>query len=115
MFQKWYENINPDRIIACVAIECWLCEKEFRSEDENENAVVKDHCHLTNKFRGLPHINCNWKTRKAQTSIVPILFHNVSGYEFHTFFQKLLLMAIGKGIQMKGEDVVAKSSKKTFL
>ena len=33
---------------------CWLREQEIKIEDEQENPVVKDHCHL-GKFRGLAH------------------------------------------------------------
>ena len=35
---------------------CWLCEKEFIPKDRKENPIVKDHCHLTSKFRGLAHL-----------------------------------------------------------
>ena len=58
---------------------CWLCEKEFTPKDLKDNLVVRDHCHLTGKFRGLAHNNCNVNTRKAHTSFVPILVHNFSG------------------------------------
>ena len=75
---------------------CWLCEKEFELKDLNEIPVVKDHCHLTCKFRGLAHINCTLNTRKAHTSIVPILFHNFSGYECHLIFEKLINKATEK-------------------
>ena len=43
---------------------CWLCEKEYKSKGLQQIPVVKDHCHLTGKFRGLAHNNCNLKTRK---------------------------------------------------
>ena len=52
----------------------WLFEKEFIFKDVKENPVVKDHCPLTGKFRGLDHNNCNLNTRKAHTSLVPIFF-----------------------------------------
>ena len=66
---------------------CWLCEKEFKLNDVKENPIVKDHCNLTGKFRDLAHNNCNLNARKAQTSSVPILFHNFSGYDCHLIFQ----------------------------
>ena len=37
----------------------WICEKQFKPKDINENPVGKDHCHLTGKLRGLAHNNCN--------------------------------------------------------
>ena len=33
-------------------ITCWLCEKEVKLKDVEENSVVKDHCQITGKFRG---------------------------------------------------------------
>ena len=89
---------------------CWLCEKEFELKDVKENPVVKDHCHLTGKFRGLAHNSCNLNTRKAHTSLVPILFHNFSGYDCHLIFEKLVTMATKKNIKINENDIIAKSS-----
>ena len=89
---------------------CWLCEKEFKSKDVKENPVVKDHCHLTGKFRGLAHNNYNLNTRKAHTSFVPILFHNFSGYDSHLIFEKLVNMATKKNNKINENDIIAKSS-----
>ena len=89
---------------------CWLCEKEFKPKDLNENPVVRDHCHLTGRFRGLAHNNCNLNTRKAHTSFVPILFHKFSGYDCHLLFEKLINMATKKNIKINENDIIAKSS-----
>ena len=67
---------------------CWLCEKEFRPTYKKENPIVKDHCHLTGRFRRLVHNICNLNTRKAHTSFVQILFHNFSGYDCHLILEK---------------------------
>ena len=91
---------------------CWLCEKEFRPKVKKENPVIKDHLHLTGKFRGLAHNNCNLNTRKAHTSFVPILFHNFSGYDCHLIFENLANMATKKKLSLKinETDIIAKSS-----
>ena len=89
---------------------CWLYEKEFKLKDLKDNPVVKDHCHLTGKFRGLTHKNCNLNTRKAHTSFVPILFHNFSGYDSHLIFEKLVNMATEKNIKIIENDIIAKLS-----
>ena len=34
---------------------CWICEKFI--DDDNEK--VRDHCHVTGKFRGVAHWSCN--------------------------------------------------------
>ena len=90
----------------------WLCEKEFKLKDIKENPVVKYHCHITGKFRGLAHESCNLNTRKAHTSFVPILFHNFSGYDCHLIFEKLVNMATKKNIEVNENDIIAKSSEK---
>ena len=89
---------------------CWLCEKEFTPKDLKENPVVRDHCHLTGRFRGLAHNNCNLNTRKEHTSFVPISFHNFSGYDCHLIFEKLVNMATKKNIKINENDIIAKSS-----
>ena len=75
-----------------------------------ENPVVRDHCHLTGRFRVLAHNNCNLNTRKAHTSFVPILFHNFSGYDSLLIFEKLINMATEKNIKINENDIIAKSS-----
>ena len=89
---------------------CWLFEKEFKLKVLKENPVVKDHCHLTGKFRGLAHNNCNLKTRKGLTSFVPILFHKFSGYDCYLIFEKLVNMATERNIKTREEDIIPKSS-----
>ena len=104
-------EINLDTILENYdQTTCWLCEKEFKPKDVKENPVVKDHCHLTGKVRGLAHNNCNLNTRKAYTSIVPLLFQTFSGSDCHLIFQKLINMAIEKSIQINENDIIAKSS-----
>ena len=34
---------------------CWICEKLIDDDDEK----VRDHCHITGKFRGAAHCSCN--------------------------------------------------------
>ena len=37
------------------SINCWICKKLIDNEDEK----VRDHCHITGKFRGSAHWDCN--------------------------------------------------------
>ena len=63
------------------ATTCHICEEEL-GEDR-----VRDHCHLTGKFRGAAHSECNLKCRVPK--FFPVLFHNLSGYDSHLFIKKL--------------------------
>ena len=35
---------------------CWICEKPI---DDDDDEKVRDHCHITGKFRGATHWSCN--------------------------------------------------------
>ena len=58
---------------------CWICEKLIDDDDEK----VRDHCHVTGKFRGAAHCNCNINLQL--TKKVFVVFHNLRGYDGHFF------------------------------
>ena len=51
---------------------------------------VRDHCHLTGKYRGPAHSKCNINVTQKQSNFIPFLFHNFSNYDCHMFFKKLV-------------------------
>ena len=65
------------------ATECWICHGEFAKDDKK----VRDHCHLSVKYRGAAHNKCNLKYRRP--NFIPVLFHNLSGYDNHMFIKNL--------------------------
>ena len=67
---------------------CWLCERKLDGEDN-----VRDHDHLTGKYRGAAHNKCNLNCKKKSSSFVPIFFYNFSGYDCHLIFEELLTSA----------------------
>ena len=62
---------------------CWICKKLIDNDEEK----VRDHCHVTGKFRGAAHWNCNINFQL--TKKVPVIFHNLRGYESHLIFNEL--------------------------
>ena len=62
---------------------CRFCEKNIESDK------VRDHCHLTGKYRGPAHSNCNINVTQDQIIFIPFIFHNFSNYDCHMFFKKL--------------------------
>ena len=48
---------------------------------------VRDHCHFTGQYRGASHNSCNLQCRKPL--ILPVIFHNLQGYDAHLFIKKL--------------------------
>ena len=62
---------------------CWICKRLIDNDDEK----VRDHCHVTGKFRGAAHWNCNINFQL--TKEVPVIFHNLRGYGSHLIFNEL--------------------------
>ena len=65
------------------ATKCHICFKPF----EELNPKVRDHCHYTSKYRGPTHRNCNLRCKIP--SHIPVIFHNLSGYNTHLFIREL--------------------------
>ncbi|XP_071639083.1 uncharacterized protein [Temnothorax longispinosus] len=59
------------------ATHCHVCEEPFEPDDVR----VRDHCHLTGRYRGPAHSNCNLNYKDLHC--IPIVFHNLSGYDAH--------------------------------
>ena len=47
----------------------------------------KYHCHVTGKFRGAAHWDCNISFQLTEK--VPVIFHNLRGYDSHLIFNEL--------------------------
>ena len=51
---------------------------------------VRYHCHITGKFRGSAHQECNLKLRiKPENLKIPVVFHNLRGYDSHFIMQQI--------------------------
>ncbi|XP_024885115.1 uncharacterized protein LOC112463153 [Temnothorax curvispinosus] len=66
-----------------LATHCHVCEKPFQPE----NNRVRDHCHLTGRYRGPAHSRCNLNYRNVY--VIPVFFHNLSGYDAHFVVEKI--------------------------
>lgn len=62
---------------------CHICGKRFLEKERR----VRDHSHITGKFRGAAHESCNLNFQEAHH--IPIVFHNLSNYDAH-FLVKIL-------------------------
>ena len=71
------------------ATHCHICEKKYK-KDDGENIPVRDHCHVTGKYRGSAHQVCNLKLQISAEKIkIPVIFHNLKGYDSHFIIQQL--------------------------
>ncbi|KAG7299574.1 hypothetical protein JYU34_016555 [Plutella xylostella] len=63
------------------AIRCHICDHLLLFDK------VRDHCHITGLYRGAAHSHCNLQFKLP--NFVPIVFHNLSGYDCHLFIKEL--------------------------
>ena len=61
----------------------WICKKLIDNDEEK----VRDHCHVTGKFRGAALKICN--VNFQLTKNLPVIFHNLKGYDSHLIFNEL--------------------------
>ena len=68
------------------AEKCHICDKKYIDKDIR----VRDHCHITSKYRGSAHQGCNLKLRiKPEEIKIPAIFHNLRGYDSHFIMQEI--------------------------
>ena len=63
--------------------KCWICVNNYIDCD----VKVKDHCHITGKYKGSPHRDCNINVKSNHK--LPVVFHNLKSYDSHLIMQEL--------------------------
>ena len=80
---KMTEN---DELCFKLMDKCHICGEKYTDKDVR----VRDHCHVTGRFRGSAHQECNLKLRiKPEDIKIPIIFHNLRGYDSHFIMQQI--------------------------
>ena len=82
-FNQPMDLTNKDEENFQAATKCHICKKGFSEEDKR----VRDHCHVTGKYRGAAHNECNRNFRL--THKIPVIFHNLRGYDSHFIMQEI--------------------------
>ena len=62
--------------------QCWICDHIYIDSD----VKVRDHCHITGKYRGFAHRDCKIKVKLNDK--IPIVVHNLNNYDSHLFMQE---------------------------
>ena len=126
---EYVRNDNKPMIISAEekikhieAKVCYICRKPFGifTKDKNhpdyQMHKVKDHCHVTGKYRGAAHSKCNLNLQTPE--FIPILAHNLCGYDLHLFIEKLcsqredLFELIPENDNIAEVGIIPKSSEK---
>ena len=83
-FNKNLITIEEEKNLFQQSNSCWVCEKLIDNDEEK----VRDHCHVTGKFRGAAHCGCNINFQL--TNKVPVIFHNLKVFDSHLFLMSLI-------------------------
>ena len=94
IYQKFYSKPKPLKLTPQEendfqsATICHICEQDLNMDKETGQIFkVRDHCHFTGEYRDAAHNQCNLKCKKPH--ILPVLFHNLQGYDSHLFIKQL--------------------------
>jgi hypothetical protein len=88
------------------ANNCYMCRKQFTHEKEK----CRDHDHLTGLLIGIACKKCN-SLRREQRRTIPILFHNLKGYDMHHLIKSGAPLMKSK----KWEVNIIPSTRETYL
>ena len=86
------------------ATKCHICGGELNDDR------VRDHCHFIGVYRGAAHNRCNLQCRKPM--ILPVIFHNLQGYDAHMFIKQLARLSGGLSCIPSTEEKYISFSKK---
>ena len=81
-FNKTLIVCKEDKKRSHSSNKCWICNKLFVADDNK----VRDHDHVTGKYRRSAHWRCNINLKL--TKKVPVIFHNLKGYDSHLIMQE---------------------------
>ena len=85
-FNKPLKMTDEDEDAFQKAIKCHICDIKYTEKEIR----VRDHCHITGKFRGSAHQDCNLKLKiNPDTIKIPVIFHNLRGYDSHFIMQQI--------------------------
>ena len=85
-FNKPLQITEDDENDFKKANKCHICNKKYTEKDIR----VRDHCHITGKYRGSAHQDCNLKLKINPEEIkIPVIFHNLRGYDSHFIMQEI--------------------------
>ena len=100
-FNKNLKATNNDLRNFNESSECHVCKVKYV---EGEKPIM-DHCRITGKYMGSAHDACCSKLRMNPDKIrVPVIFHNLRGYDSHLIMQQIGKIAKDKSyVDKNGE------------
>src|SRR5271156_3858794 len=68
-----------------ISTKCYVCQENFTNDKAKKK--VRDHCHVSGKYRGAACNTCNLQMKLTRK--IPVVFHNLRGYDSHILMQEL--------------------------
>ena len=85
-FNKQLKMTENDELCFKLTDKCHVCGEKYTDKDLH----VRDHCHVTGRFMGSAHQECNLKLRiKPEDIEIPVIFNNLRGYASHFIMQQI--------------------------
>ena len=101
-FNKPLKMTKEDEEEFKKAATCHICNKKYAEKD----IQVRDHCHITGKYRGSAHQDCNLKLRINPEEIkIPVIFHNLRGYDSHFIMQEIGAIVKNNTYTKNGKEI----------
>ena len=73
-FNKPLKMTENDELCFKLTDKCHICGETYTDKDVR----VRDHCHITGKFRDSAHQECNLQLRiKPENLKIPVIFQNL--------------------------------------
>ena len=84
-FNKLLRMTDDDKQDFKQAKDCHICDEKY-----GEKIRVRDHCHITGKYRGPAHQDRNLELRiNPKEMKIPVIFHNLLGDDSHFIMQEI--------------------------
>ncbi len=81
------QHEKTKKCYACEVVFGTVCGVNKKTKEPIIAKKCRDHCHITGKYRGAACDKCNLRMRVPM--FVPVLFHNLEGYDSHLFVKSL--------------------------
>ena len=66
------------------AMTCWICDRGGFNQKDKKYMKVRDHCHISGRYRGAAHAKCNLQLSiKPEKVTILVVFHNLRGFDGH--------------------------------
>ena len=82
-FNKEFAKSKEDNEDFENSTECWISDNAYVDGD----VEIRDHCHITGKYRGSAHKDFNINIKLNHK--IPVVFHNLKKYDSHLIMQEL--------------------------